>query len=266
MIKKTTTALLIQRSEWFDKTNNLEAITELEEDGDRIVYKLSPFLDIIRTWSIFSPETARAVSIELRSLNVDFVILVYQTRVDQDFIESILKGLGNRPLVAWCYLPWRRIPHPMTYEDLVKGSSFYGMTASLSHLRDLGVPYLAAFGSADDPKVLSNIEEFARAAQVANEMTSLQLAILRAKDDPASETEECFLSNFGLTPRTISFDLLEQCLQDIQEEMVDDYLATLHNLQVEIMVTDETLRQAARTALAISALAQEHQLKFSGGT
>ena len=262
MKRKTTAVLLLLRSNWFDRTSSHEAMVELDEDGDRIVYKLSPFLDIVKTWSIFSVETATAVSVELRSLEIDLVILVYQTRIDQDYIERMLKGVGVRPLVAWCYLPWRRIPQPMTYEDLVKGSSFYGMTASLSHLRELNVPFLAAFGSADDPSVLSKIETFSRAAQVANEMTRTHLGVLDDLDESRSPELDCFLSTFGMVPDRIPMDHMGEILQAIPNEAIDNYLNELTRRNVELMVTNETLCRGARTALALSQLARDREVNF----
>jgi hypothetical protein len=262
MQKKATAALLLQRSDWFNKTDNPEAIAGLDEDGDRIIFKLSPIVDIKRTWSVYSTDTAEAVSIELRSLDVDLVILVYQTRVDNYFLEKIITGVGEHPLIAWCYLPWRRIPRPLTYEDLVKGSSFYAMSSALGHLFDMKKPYLAAFGSADDPLVLRDIRHFAIAAQVSHELTRTDLGVLELDDELELLNDNCIFGSLGISSHKISLPVFDKYIQSITSNDSDKYLADLRGLNVEVMVTDDTLCSAAKTAVALSRLANDEHLNF----
>jgi hypothetical protein len=51
-------------------------------------------------------------------------------------------------------------------------------------------------------------------------------------------------------------------MQAVQNEMVDAYLLKLRSLNVEIMITDETLRRAIRSTLAISHFAHENHMNF----
>ena len=254
MKRKTTAALLLQRSEWFDNTGNHEAIKELLDDGDRIIYQLNHILDIKQTWSIYSAETAEAVSVELRSLACELIILVYQTRVDQLFLDEILKGAGSRPLIAWCYLPWRRIPRPMTYEELVKGSSMYGMSVSLSQLSNSQVPYLALFGSADDPAVQLNIQAFSHAAQVSNDLTKIKLGYLALDDADGDSHQFDSLNRLGFTAQGVPLTDFTSHLHSITVDDVNAYVSTAASQSIDVMVTDDTFQKAAAAALALSNL------------
>ncbi len=262
MIRKTTAALLLQRSEWFDLTDDQEAIQELEDDGDRLIFKLSPILEIKKSWSIYSVETAQAASVELRSMECDLIILVFQTRVDQSFLGQILKGVEKRPLVAWCYLPWRRIPHPMTYEELVKGSSMYAMSTTLAQLTENKIPYLAAFGSADDPVVQEKIRHFAHAAHVSSSLSKVSLGYLDLEqpDDRISRLQA--LTRLGVESTRIGSVEFQAAFSTVTPEEIDAYLGYLKSQSVEIMVTDDTIRKAARSALALGCVGTARQLDY----
>lgn len=261
MNRKTTAVLLLQRSEWFDLGVNRDAIAELDEDADRIALTLSPILDIRTIRSISTIETAEAVSVELRSIEADLIILIYQTRIDHFFLEKIIKGVGNRPLVSWCYLPWRRIPRPMTYEDLVKGSSLYAMTESLALLRELRVPFLAAFGSAEDPEVSAQIKYFALAAQISNELKNVKVGILCENQQRQAEPKcNSDLLTFG--KRIIPYDALEACVNDVTNQQIELYIQELAALGIESMITTDTLRLATKVHLGLYRLAQEEKVDF----
>ena len=251
MKRKTTAALLLQRSEWFDTTNNQEAIKELGEDGDRIIFKLSPILDIKKTWSIYSTDTAAAVSVELRSLDCELIILVYQTRVDRFYLNQILKGVGRRPLIAWCYLPWSRIPRPMTYEDLVKGSSMYAMSVSLAELSNSKVPYLALFGSADDPSVQRNIRDFSHAAQASSDLSKTKLGYLALDENAGASRDFTLLERLGINSQRIELSEFQHHISGVTSKEIENYLAVINDRQIDVMVTDETIHKTARTALAM---------------
>lgn len=262
MKRKTTAALLLQRSGWFDTINNHEAIKELQEDGDRIIFKLSPILDIKKTWSIYSTETAAAVSVELRSLDCELIILVYQTRVDHFFLSQILKGVGRRPLIAWCYLPWSRIPRPMTYEDLVKGSSMYAMSVSLAELSNSKIPCLALFGSADDPAVQQNIRHFSHAAQASRDLAKVKVGYLGLNGDAGSSANFTPLNRLGINSLRIELSDFQNHMSSIASKDVEKYLTDLDSLQIDVMVTDETIRKTAGSALALLRLGKEKSLDY----
>jgi len=262
MIRKTTAVLLLQRTDWFESTKNEESIIELDEDADRVVTQLTPLLEILCVRSISTPETAEAVSVELRSLDTDLVILVYQTRVDHTYLDKILQGVGNRPLIAWCYLPWRRIPRPVTYEMLVKGASFSTMAISLANLREIGVPYLAVFGSVDDPHVIQEIKTFSHAAQVSRDLSRIRLGILTSETIRDHPLEDPTSATLGIKPIFVPYSLLSDALLKIKEEQVTDYLEDLQKSSVESMVTEDTLRKAAKIQVGLACLADAMNLDF----
>jgi len=262
MIRKTTAVLLLQRTDWFESTKNEESIIELDEDADRVVTQLTPLLDILCVRSISTPETAEAVSVELRSLDTDLIILVYQTRVDHTYLDKILQGVGNRPLIAWCYLPWRRIPRPVTYEMLVKGASFSTMAISLANLREIGVPYLAVFGSVDDPHVIQEIKTFSHAAQVSRDLSRIRLGILTSETIRDHPLEDPTSATLGIKPIFVPYSLLSDALLKIKEEQVTDYLEDLQKSSVESMVTEDTLRKAAKIQVGLACLVDEMNLDF----
>lgn len=262
MIRKTTAILLLQRTDWFESTKNEEAMIELEEDADRVVTQLTPVLDILCVRAISTPETAEAVSVELRSLDADLIILVYQTRIDYTYLDKVLQGVSNRPLIVWCYLPWRRIPRPVTYEMLVKGASFSTMAFSLANLREKRVPYFAVFGSVDDPHVIQEIKTFSHAAQVFCDLSRIRLGILTAETTQGSNLEDPTGVTLGVKPIFVPFSLLSEMLLKIEEEQVNTYLEDLHQSSVESMITEDTLRRAARIQVSLACLADEMNLDF----
>lgn len=263
MKRKTTAVLLLQRSEWFNEIDHQDAIVGLDEGGDRIVHQLSQIIDIVQSLSISTVETAEAVSVRLRSMDTDLVILLYQTRVDAFYLERILKGVGKRPLVVWCYLPWRRIPQSMTYEDLVMGSSFFAMIDSLAHLRALNMPYLAAFGSADDPSVMRDIQHFALAAQVSTDLRRTKLGMLAGEGtNKLPPYRQVFLDRLGINLDIWHYEQLQPFLDYVNDSDVEVYVQQLLRSGIESMVTDDTLRRAARIQLGLQDLARQHAFDY----
>lgn len=262
MMRKTTAVLLLQRTDWFESTKNEEAIIELDEDADRVVAQLIHLLEILCVRSISNPETAEAVSVELRSLDTDLIILVYQTRVDHSYLEKILQGVGNRPLIAWCYLPWRRIPRPVTYEMLVKGASFSTMAISLANLREIGVPYLAVFGSVDDPYVIQEIKTFSHAARVSRDLKRIRLGILASETASSNTPGDQAIAPLGIKPIFVPYAFLSESLLKVKEEQVIAYLADLQKSSIESMVTEDTLRKAAKIQVGLACLADEKNFDF----
>ncbi|GAP06466.1 hypothetical protein ATHL_01320 [Anaerolinea thermolimosa] len=262
MIRKTSAVLLLQRTDWFESTKNEEALIELNEDADRVVLQLTSFLDILCVRSISTPQTAEAVSVELRSLDTDLIILVYQTRIDHTFLEKVLLGVGNRPLIVWCYLPWRKVPRPITYEMLVKGASFSNMAFSLAHLREMGVPHFAVFGSVDDPHVIQAIKTFSHAAQISCDIHRIKLGILTPEIARDYNLEDQTGLILGIQPIFVPFSLLSETLLKITEEQVNRYLEDLQKISVESMITVDTLRKAARIQVGLACLADTMNLDF----
>jgi L-fucose isomerase-like protein len=263
MSGRTLAALVIQRSEWFGQTADPDAMNDLEEDSDRILIKLSPFLDVAHIWSVSSSETAIAAGIGLAAADeIELVILALQTRVDRDYLDILLKGIGNRPLVVWGYIPWRRIPQPVAYEALVKGGSFSGATVTLARLHDLGIPHLATFGSADDPQVLKDVERFACAAHVAHGLRRLQLGLLCDNPAPQPPPMNCALQALGLTVRVVSSQRLADLISLITSQAIDQAEAALREAPVEVMITDDTLRLGLRNVLALHQLAATEGLDY----
>lgn len=261
MKSKTTAMVILQRSDWFLRSGNLDIVKELEDEGHRLIEKLGVHLEVLDWWTVTTADTADAVSIKLRSNAADLVILVYQTRVEQLHIEKLIKGLKGQPLVVWCALPWRRIPRTMTYEEYVRSSSFASAASTLTSLKNQQQPYLAAYGSIDDPSVLETIRTFAEASRVAAQFTKSTLGCLTGGDEQKPLTDP-LLAQLGLPAKEIPVIDLANAYQSIRPVETQKVLQQVKQDAFDVMVTDQTLENGARMALALEKIALKNGLTF----
>lgn len=265
MQEKPRVALVLMQTDWSVSDDTDPVVEGIRQDREMMLTRLRLHFDILGPWMVDSNESLQACQQALRDSvsDYDLILLTFQTRADDTYLVSFLQAVGQRPLVLWCYVPWRRIPRPVSYAELVRGSGPVGAFAALGTLRNLDLPFLYTFGAPDDPHLIGNLQVAGRAAQVHQSLQGARFGLIPSRNDHTQSTyvdENRLLADFGPKVEYISVSRYLEAVSAVSDEDVETYLAEVRaTLPIED-VPDATLEKAARAALGLNWLAVHHQL------
>jgi L-arabinose isomerase len=232
-------------------------------DAQAIVGALSRDLDVAGPWVVNSAASLDAAVAALRADDIDLVVLVFQVWAEDFYLKPLVDALNGRPLMVWCYQPWRQPPRPAAFVDVLRGSGPVGTLEGLGTLRNLGVPFLFTAGAVDDPRALAELACAARAARALRDLRSARIGLFPYRNDQMHSTfvdEFRLRADLGPAVEYLSVGQLQAVAQALPQDEVDAYVAALKQQYPVRGVRDDTLREAARVSLGIARLAVDKRL------
>jgi L-arabinose isomerase len=256
--------LLILRAEWFDKVVALPELRQaVEVDQERIVQALQGRLNLQQAWTVNSQSSLETACGELRHSKVQGVILVFQVWAEDFYLAPFLQALGNRPLAVWCFQPWQKLPLSLSFLEVLRGSGWVGTFEGLGTLRNLKKPFFFTFGAPHQERVLTELEQFARAVTAYQALKQARFGLLPHRNEQMQSTfvdEFRLLHELGPSVEYLSVQQLAEATRRLNEAEVQQYITELHQEFPLRGVKDETLEQAARVSLGLAHLAVERKL------
>jgi hypothetical protein len=213
---------------------------------------------ICKVWKIVDAADIESYSLELADCKPDLLFVIFQSKDATGMWPAILNASGKYPIVAWSYLPWRRIPRPIPYPELCRVIGASAMIESFGLLHDLKHPILHAFGSHDDPLLREKFLSIGEAARVVRELKRARFGVVLAegcKNDIAEFGPECI--------RFSGQDLLKEA-DAIANHDVDSYMGALHSRASIGNVSKAAMEQSARFSMGLQQMADNHALDLIG--
>ncbi len=235
----------------------------LQADERDIVARLSGPFEVLGPWIIDSPEALQACQHSVRDVDLDMVLLAYQGWAEDSALVSLLPAIGARPLVVWCYLPWRRLPHPASFSDLQRTSGLVGTFAALGTLRNLGASFLFTFGAPDDPRLIEDLVVAGRAARLRQALRGARFGLIPSRADKMQcpfVDEFRLMADIGPIVQYISVGEFRRVADEIPAARVAEYLDAVRQRFAVKDVNEETLVRAGRSALGLAQLAADAHL------
>lgn len=232
----------------------------IRSDENSIVARLSQNFDITGPWVIDSVDAQQACQSALREANVDMILLAYQTRAEESLLEGLIKAIGNRPFVVWCYLPWRRLPRPTSYSELQRTTGLVGTFAALGALRNMGAAYLFTFGAPDDPRLIQDLVVAGRAARLRRQLRQMRIGVLPSPHDSSCITyvdEQRLAADLGPVVERLPVETYRQAAGAVSPGEVSAYLDALRSRFPVEGVENDTLARGGRAALGLARLARQ---------
>lgn len=230
----------------------------IDSDALALTRQLSSWFDLVGPWVISSGETLQDCQSALRSEQIDLALLVYQTWTQPLELEALLDAVGSRPLVIWCYLPWRRIPRPASFSDLLRGSGTVGTFTALGLLKDRRIPYQFIYGAPEDARLMNELKKVGRAAQVLGALRGARFGLLSASPLRYPDLIQRLEDELGPTAVSIDGDELCRAVEQMPIERVEDYFDLIACPVQE--VDEAVLTRSARAALGLQDLAVQYKL------
>ncbi len=252
-----------------------DVLGAVREDERGIVTQLNQRFEIFGPWIVDSVDTLQASQNALLENELDMVILAYQTESQEGALDALLAAIGARPLVIWCYLPWRRLPRPTTFNELQRTSGLIGTFAALGVLRNQGSAFFFTFGAPDDPRLLRDLEVAGRAARLRQQLRQTRIGLLPS---PAYQTplvdqaalrqqassifvdERRLAAELGPVVERLTVGAYRKAAGEVSSAQVRGYVQELRSRFPVEGIGEETLTRAGRATLALQQLARQHRL------
>lgn len=255
--------LIFMRTVWSGCGQAQDMQKESQAGTQPVVERLKRRFNVIGPWVVDSSETLAACQAALKTTDMDMVLVAFQTWADDRLLVELLEAIGARPLVLWCYLPWRRMPYPAPFRETLRCSGPVSAINALGTLRNLDVPYLFTWGAVDDPRFMRDLEVAGRAAALRSALRSARFGVIPEREAESLATlvdESRLRSDFGPEIEVIPVESLRQAAGNITPEEVQAYLdVARRNYDID-QVPEEMLESAARAALGLASLAEERSL------
>lgn len=255
---KVTAGLVVLRSP-DNFLAGFSAIQELyEDDIETLVNSLSRIFVVRKVWKIVNDTDIALFSRELTEGAPDLLFLIFQSKDVLGMMPAVLDASERLPMVAWSYLPWRRVPRPIPYSELCRGIGASAMIEAFGLLHDQKRPVLQAFGSHDDPVLREKFNSIGEAARVVRELKSARFGVVLTED------REDDLGNFGATTIQFSCEDLLKATEAIAKKDVDCYVAEIQSKAVIGDVSKTGMEQSARFSMGMQRMADNHALDLMG--
>lgn len=250
--------LIFLKSTWANHPEAEYVDSRLIENAGSIRQKLDANIEVAAQWTLDSIDQIGLAAGKIREFVGDIFILVYLNQADEQILAPVIQAVNGRPLIVWCYLPWRRIPKPLPFSDWIVGSGALGAFPAFSYLRAQKIAFLPVLGSIDDPAVIKDLENYARIARVLHELTSAHIGMVSSGSHFINRIR--LYGENWIDIQRFTFDEIATQCKKTDEKAISKYLSTLKNAVIEQETSDATLNDSARLALAIQAIAKNHHL------
>ncbi|HEY3345283.1 MAG TPA: hypothetical protein VGJ97_10165 [Anaerolineaceae bacterium] len=256
--------MVLLRAEWFDSVVALPELVEgVARDAAELEAALPAELERTRTWAMNSRESLEQCCAELRTLQLDLVVLAFQVWAEDFFLQPLVEALGGQALAVWCYQPSAHPPRPASFLEVLRYSGPVGTLEGLGTLRNLGARFAFLVGAPGSAQLNASLVAEGQAGAVRNALRQARFGLLPARNEQMQSTfvdEFRLRADLGPQVVTLSVGELERAAQAIPPAEVDAFLGDLRRNYPVRGVSPETLARAARASLGLGRLARDHHL------
>ncbi len=268
-IRPPKIGFLFLTSEWFTQVGATQGSfsslpTALKTDLEGIKAALEPEMALVSSGVIASPQQVAGAIQEFQREAVDAVVIVYLTWGEDWTLIEAVQRLGDCPFLLWCYVPFERLPDPLSMPEMLRASGPVGSLQASGPLKRLGKRFVTAFGSYSNPQTIQHIARFARAARLAQDLKHAMIGVLPYRCDQMSGTYvDEFRLKHELGPelkylathdyRSVCEALPEGQVQAFIQELRSQYPAAPN-------LTQAGLERGARVSLGLAEFVKQHHL------
>jgi L-arabinose isomerase len=270
-MKKAKAGLVLLSAQWFIEVGlqggasqrQQELARMVEGDLQRIRSTVEPHFELVDPGPISSPEQAQRAVCQFHTEGAELVILVHVMWSEDPPLVRLLEGLGELPLVLWCYNPYSRLPERMSMEQLFRASGSVGFLQGSVPLSMLGKRFSFLFGSPESPDLHQGLAELSRVFAVRSSLRRLRIGRIGPPCRHMAGTyvdEPGLAAGVGVTVVPLSAYRLSQEARTLEAATVESFVVELKGRYRIDGVSDRALEQAARASLAVGALVEKESL------
>jgi L-arabinose isomerase len=266
---KPRVGLLLLAAEWFWQQNiqgaegRYKAVAQrVDSDARTLIDTLGLHFELTSTGLIHNLEQASVAAKQLKSTELDLLIVCSLIWSEDAPLLKILAELPDVPLLVWNYVPDSRLPDHISMAELFRRSGPVGCVQHSGALKRLGKSYGFICGPPDQG-VVQEIRDHAQAAQVARSPKTSTIGLLPYRCELMTGTyvdEFRLLRELGLKVRYISIAEYAGILDRVIPSRTRQFMAELGQRYGNAAVSEDSLFHTARASLGLADLAEEYKL------
>jgi len=256
---KPKVGIVLLRAEWFDSVVGLPELSKaLGTDLEATLNFLNQGMSVSNYWVVNSAESLEKCKSEVRTAQVDLIILLFQVWAEDFYLQPLVQAFGDIPIAVWCYLPWTHPPKYLSFVEVLRSSGPVGTFEGLGTLRNLDANFTFTVGGINDQRVLQDLMTAAQSARVYQLLHSARFGLLPSRNEQMQST---FVDEFRLTNKIgpsvimLSIGELMQEIENVPDDKIETYLNQLQEMYPVRNVSIDTLAYAAKAALGLANLA-----------
>ncbi len=269
--RKPRVGLFMTAGDWFweiagDLTKSRFAgLAKIAEDAAaKVEKKLAATMEVVSSGVIRTAEAAIAATEKFRTAHVDMVVVCNLIWSEDQPVHELLRRMPDVPLILWCYQIEGTLPDPMDEVELFK------LCGPVGTLQNSGVIYKAGrdigfvFGPSSDEQCLQELNEYAQAARVAQDLRGATIGLLPHRYVGMMSTyvdEFRLATEVGPAIRHISVAEFKQRVDAVEDKKVKAFVDDLkQRFKILPEVTEDNLYQSSRISLGFAKLIEEMNL------
>ncbi len=269
MTVKPKIGILFITSRWFRDVGLQAPSSHLTEEVDgiakKIVQRLSRFLVPVCKGVLSSEDEAKNAAGEIRTANVDGIIVAPLMWCEDQILRAALKMLPNLPLIACTFFASEGLPDFVGYHEMIKGSGLVGILQMSGLLKREGYLYQSVSGYYRDPGVYEEIKEHCFALAISRNLKNVRCGVLPFRCEAMSTTyvdEFAIRKLYGIELKYLELQRFKEEAQKVSPDEISQFEKLIKNEGQVVEVDQKNLTEGIKYAIALEKVISEERISI----
>lgn len=269
MTMKPKIGILFITSRWFRDVGLQAPSSHLTEEVDEIakeiVQRLSRFLVPVCKGVLSSEDEAKNAAGEIRTANVDGIIVAPLMWCEDEILRAALKMLPNLPLIVCTFFASEGLPDFVGYHEMIKGSGLVGILQMSGLLKREGYLYQSVSGYYRDPGVYEEIREHCFALAISRNLKNVRCGVLPFRCEAMSTTyvdEFAIRKLYGIELKYLELQRFKEEAQKVSPDEISQFKKLIKNEGQVVEVDQKNLTEGIKYAIALEKVISEEGISI----
>ena len=269
MSVKPKIGILFLTSGWFRdvglQTSSSHLTEEVDEIAKEIVQRLSRFLVPVCKGVLFSENEAKNAAEEIRTANVDGIIVAPLMWCEDQILRAALKVIPNLPLIVCTFFPSEGLSEFVSYHEMIKGSGLVGNLQMSGLLKREGYLYQSVSGYHRDPEVYEEIKEHCFALAISRNLKNVRCGVLPFRCEAMSTTyidEFAIRKLYGIELKYLELQRFREEAQKVPHDEINQFKKLIKDEGQVVEVDQKNLTEGIKYAIALEKIISEERISI----
>ncbi|MEE9174856.1 MAG: hypothetical protein V3U19_01655, partial [Thermodesulfobacteriota bacterium] len=267
MSVKPKIGILFLTSGWFRdvglQASSSHLTEEVDEIAKEIVQRLSRFLVPVCKGVLFSENEAKNAAEEIRTANVDGIIVAPLMWCEDQILRAALKVIPNLPLIVCTFFPSEGLSEFVSYHEMIKGSGLVGNLQMSGLLKRDGYLYQSVSGYYRDPGVYEEIKEHCFALAISRNLKNVRCGVLPFRCEAMSTTyvdEFAIRKLYGIELKYLELQRFKEEAQKVSHDEINQFKKIIKDEGQVVEVDQKNLTEGIKYAIALEKVISDERI------
>jgi L-fucose isomerase-like protein len=264
---KPKIGILFLTSGWFRdvglQISSSHLTEEVDEIAKEIVQRLSRFLVPVCKGVLFSENEAKNAAEEIRTANVDGIIVAPLMWCEDQILRAALKVIPNLPLIVCTFFPSEGLSEFVSYHEMIKGSGLVGNLQMSGLLKRDGYLYQSVSGYYRDPGVYEEIKEHCFALAISRNLKNVRCGVLPFRCEAMSTTyidEFAIRKLYGIELKYLELQRFKEEAQKVSPDEINQFKKIIKDEGQVVEVDQKNLTEGIKYAIALEKVISDERI------